>query len=86
MRRLNRNKIFTLNDVRQWRELKKDELELEKLKLHAEKREFEKEIKGGIGKLLVYEGIFLILQKVITSIVKSIVEENSHKKAPERKN
>lgn len=80
MRRLNRNKIFTLNDVRQWRELKKDELELEKLKLHAEKREFEKEIKGGIGKLLVYEGIFLILQKVITSIVKSIVEEKNDKK------
>jgi len=76
---LRKNKIYTLDDVVKWRELKKDELELEKLKLRAEKKAFENEVKSGLGKIFLYEGILLVGQKVIVSMIKSIFKETKKK-------
>ena len=73
--RLRRNKIYTLEDVRKWRELKKEELELEKLKLQAEKKAFESEIRSGIGKIFMYEGILLVGQKIVMKLLKSLFKE-----------
>jgi hypothetical protein len=73
--RLKRNRIYTLEDVRKWRELKKDELELEKLKLQAEKQAFESEIRSGIGKIFMYEGILLVGQKIVMKLLKSLFKE-----------
>lgn len=85
MSRRKKNKIYTLEDVRHWRELKHDELELEKLKLYAEKEEFEKDIKSGIGKILFYEGILLVGQKLLTSFLKSLVKDKPKKKSSQNK-
>jgi hypothetical protein len=83
MRHLKKNKIYTLEDVRRWRELKKDELELEKLKLYAEKQQFENVIKNGIGRIFLYEGLVLAGQKILTVLIKSIFKEDKdhHKKS-----
>jgi hypothetical protein len=67
----NRSKIRTLEDVRKWKELKKDELELEKLKLYAEKEQIKSSFTKGIGKLFLYEGIFLAGKTFLFSLIKS---------------
>jgi hypothetical protein len=77
--RLRKNKIYTLDDVSKWRELKKDELELEKLKLRAEKKAFENEVKSGLGKIFLYEGILIVGQKILVSVIKSILKETKKK-------
>lgn len=77
--RLRKNNIYTLDDVSKWRELKKDELELEKLKLRAEKKAFENEVKSGLGKIFLYEGILIVGQKILVSVIKSILKETKKK-------
>lgn len=83
-----KNKIYTLNDVRQWRALKKDELDLEKLKFHAEKDQVKTQLGKGLGKILLYEGLFIMGEKLLTTMIKSFFKSSKKKKddsAKERK-
>lgn len=63
--------IQTLDDVRKWRELKKDELDLEMLKFHAEKDFIGSTIKKDIKKFLFYEGLILAGEKLLSYFIKS---------------
>jgi len=66
-----KNKIYTLEDVRKWREFKKDELDLEMLKFHAEKDFIGSTIKKDIKKFLFYEGLILAGEKLLSYFIKS---------------
>lgn len=89
--RKHKNRIYTLDDVRKWRELKKDELELEKLKFYAEKEHLKSEFSKGIGKIFLYEGLLLAGEKIIVSLINSFLKSpkeksSQEKKDPEKKN
>lgn len=78
--RKHKNKIYSLDDVRNWRELKKDELDLEKLKFYAEKEQLKSEFAKGVGKIFLYEGLLLAGQKIIMTILKSLLNPSEKKK------
>lgn len=78
-----KNKIYTLEDVRQWRTLKKDELDLEKLKLRAEQDHMKRAIGRDIGKFFLYEGLILVGEKVLMSVLKSIFKSSQKNKEEE---
>jgi len=78
-----KNKIYSLDDVREWRALKKDELDLEKLKFHAEKEQLQSEFTKGFGKILFFEGLLLVGEKVITFLIKSLFKSSPKKKVKE---
>lgn len=75
-----KNKIYTLDDVRKWRELKKDELDLEKLKFHAEKDFISSTIKNGVKKFLFYEGLILAGEKLLSYFIKSAFSSTKKEK------
>ena len=75
-----RNKIFSLEDVRQWRELKKDELELEKLKFHAEREEMTRKMGNDFLKVLFYEGAVVVGEKVLTNVITNVLTPKKKKK------
>ena len=74
-----KNTINTLEDVKIWRELKKDELDLEKLKFYAEKEELKSKVGIEIGKAVFFEGLFLLGEKVITNILTSFLKPKKKK-------
>ena len=78
--RKHKNKIYSLDDVRNWRELKKDELDLEKLKFYAEKEQLKSEFAKGVGKIFLYEGLLLAGQKIVMTILKSLLNPSEKKK------
>ena len=75
-----RNKIFSLDDVRNWRELKKDELELEKLKFHAEREELSRKVGNDFLKVMFYEGAILVGEKVLTNVITNLLKPKKKKK------
>ena len=77
--RKHKNRIYTLDDVRKWRELKKDELDLEKLKFYAEKEMLKSEFTKGVGKIFLYEGLLLAGQKIIMALIKSLLNPSKQK-------
>lgn len=74
--------IKTLEDVRNWKSLKKDELDLEKLKFDVEKNQYKQEFSKGFGKILLMQGAVLAGEKILMSALKSIF---SHKKKEKEK-
>ncbi len=81
-----KNKIYSLDDVRQWKSLKKDELDLEKLKFYAEKDKLKSEFAKGFGSVLFYQGMLIAGEKIIVSLLNSLFKSTSKKeKLPEDK-
>ena len=78
-------KIYSLDDVREWRNLKKDELDLEKLKFDAEKHQLKSEFTKGIGKIFLYEGLLLAAEKVVMAVLKSVFKKSDSSKKEEIK-
>ena len=83
--RKHKNKIYSLDDVRKWRELKKDELDLEKLKFYAEKEQLKSEFSKGVGKIFLYEGLLLAGQKIILALIKSFLSSSEKKDKTSKK-
>ncbi len=75
-----KNRIYTLEDVRKWRELKKDELDLEMLKFHAEKDFISSTIKNDIKKFLFYEGLIIVGEKLLSYFLKSTFSSSKKEK------
>lgn len=80
-----KNKIYSLEDVRKWRELKKDELDLEILKFHAEKAEIKNAFKKGLAQVLLYEILASAGEKIISSLLKSAFSSNKKAEDPPNK-
>lgn len=73
--------IRTLEDVRNWRSLKKDELDLEKLKFDAEKNHYKQEFSKGFGKVLLMQGALIAGEKILMSLLKSVFKPKKKKEA-----
>ena len=71
--------IRTLEDVRNWRSLKKDELDLEKLKFDAEKNYYKQEFSKGFGKVLLMQGALIAGEKILMSLLKSVFKPKKKK-------
>ena len=80
--------VRTLEDVRNWKALKKDELDLEKLKFDAEKDHYKKEFSKGFGKVLLMQGALFAGEKVLMSLLKSVLKpkKKKEKENPEDEN
>jgi hypothetical protein len=78
--RKQKNRIYTLDDVRKWREFKKDELDLEMLKFHAEKEHLKSTIKKDITKFLFYESMILVGEKLLSYFLKTTFSSSKKKK------
>ena len=84
--RKHKNKIYTLDDVRRWRELKKDELDLEILKFHAEKEELKGIFKKGLAEILVYEIVFSAVENIVKSLIQSAFTKSKKKSKDQEEN
>jgi hypothetical protein len=83
--RKHKNKIYSLEDVRKWRELKKDELDLEILKFHAEKAELKNAFKKGLAQVMLYEILVSAGEKIISSLLKSAFSHSKKADDPSKK-
>lgn len=84
-----KTKRYTLNsleDVRNWKALKKEELDLEKLKFDAEKGNYKKEFNKGFTEVLLMEGALLLGEKVVMSALKSVFKSKKKSKKKEETN
>lgn len=84
--RKNSNKIYSLEDVRRWRALKKDELDLEILKFHAEKEELKSIFKKGLAEILLYEIIFSAAENLMKSLIRSAFTKSEKKSEDQEEN
>ena len=84
--RKHKNKIYTLDDVRRWRELKKDELDLEILKFHAEKEELKSVFKKGLAEILLYEIIFSAAENLMKSLIRSAFTKSEKNPEDQKEN
>jgi hypothetical protein len=71
---MKRNIFNNIDDVRDWKQLKKDELDLSKLKFSQEKDQFKFDIVSKISKFIMFEIALVLGQKTITSLVKKVLK------------
>jgi len=67
-------KFKTLEDVRAWKQLKKDELDLEKLHLEMGKEQFKSDVVRKVSKFIMFEVALVIGQKTLTAFVKKVLK------------
>ena len=67
-------KFKTLQDVRAWKQLKKDELDLAKLKLEMDKNQIKSDVVRKISKFIMFEVALVIGQKTLTAFVKKVLK------------
>ena len=84
MEKKHKSKIYTLEDVRNWRQLKKDELDLEKLKFHAEKDQLKSDFAKGFGKVMLYQGLLMAGEKILMTALKSFFKSDDKKKSEKK--
>ena len=71
---MNNIKFKTLQDVRTWKQLKKDELDLEKLKLEMDKEKIKSDVVGKVSKFIMFELALVLGQKTISALVKKVLK------------
>jgi len=67
-------KFKTLEDVRAWKQLKKDELDLEKLKLEMGKEQIKNDIVKKVSKFIMFEVALVLGQKTLSALVKKVLK------------
>ena len=67
-------KFKTLEDVRAWKQLKKDELDLEKLHLEMGKEQFKSDVVRKVSKFIMFEVALVLGQKAMSAFVKKILK------------
>ena len=67
-------KFKTLEDVRAWKQLKKDELDLAKLHLEMGKEQFKSDVVRKVSKFIMFEVALVIGQKTLTAFVKKVLK------------
>ena len=67
-------KLKTLQDVRAWKQLKKDELDLAKLKLEIDKEEIKTDAVRKISKFIMFEVALVLGQKALSAYVKKVLK------------
>ena len=67
-------KFKTLQDVRAWKQLKKDELDLAKLKLEIDKEEIKTDLVRKISKFIMFEVALVLGQKALSAFVKKVLK------------
>lgn len=64
----------TLDDVRAWKQLKKDELDLEKLRLEKDKDQIKTDVVRKVSKFILFEVALVLGQKTISALVKKVLQ------------
>ena len=67
-------KFKTLEDVRAWKQLKKDELDLEKLQLEMGKEQLKTDVVRKISKFIMFEVALVLGQKTLSALVKKVLK------------
>lgn len=67
-------KFKTLEDVRAWKQLKKDELDLEKLKLEMSKEHIKTDVVKKVSKFIMFEVALVLGQKTLSALVKKVLK------------
>ncbi len=67
-------KFKTLEDVRAWKQLKKDELDLAKLKLEIDKEQIKTDVVKKISKFIMFEVALVLGQKALSAFVKKVLK------------
>jgi len=67
-------KFKTLEDVRAWKQLKKDELDLEKLHLEMGKEQFKSDVVRKVSKFIMFELALVLGQKTLSALVKKVLK------------
>jgi len=75
-------RINTLKDVRDWKELKREEVELEKMRLRANSFEIKSSILKSVSKFMLFETAIIIGKKTLFSLGKTLFKSlfSSNKK------
>jgi len=68
------NKFKTLEDVRAWKQLKKDELDLEKLQLEMGKEQLKSDVVRKVSKFIMFELALVLGQKTLSALVKKVLK------------
>lgn len=71
---MNKIKFKTLQDVRAWKQLKKDELDLAKLKLEMDKDQIKSDVVRKISKFIMFEVALVLGQKTLSALVKKVLK------------
>jgi len=70
---MSRIRFNNIEDVRAWKQLKKDELDLEKLKLDMGKEKLKSDIVSKVSKFIMFELALVLGQKTIFALVKKVL-------------
>lgn len=76
---MTKHKLSTLQDVKNWKALKKEELDLEKVKFDAEKHSLKQKFAKDFGKVLLIEGALIAGEKLLFSGLKAIFKPSKKK-------
>jgi hypothetical protein len=77
---MKKHKINTLQDVKNWKALKKEELNLEKLKFDAEKQNLKSNFAKGIGSILLLQGALMTGEKLLKTGLKALFKPSKKEK------
>ena len=82
MKLMKSKRINTLKDVRDWKELKREEVELEKMRLRANSFEIKSSILKPVSKFMLFETAIIIGKKTLFSLGKTLFKSlfSSNKK------
>jgi len=70
---MSRNKFNNIEDVRAWKQLKKDELDLQKLKMRMGREKLQGDIVSKASKFIMFQLALVLGQKTIFALVKKVL-------------
>lgn len=70
---MKRIKFNTIEDIRAWKQLKKDELDLEKMKFQVGKEKLKGNVVSKVSKFVMFELALVLGQKTISALVKKVL-------------
>ena len=70
---MSRVRFNNIEDVRAWKQLKKDELDLEKLKMKVGKEKLKSDVVSRVSKFIMFELALVLGQKTIFALVKKVL-------------
>ena len=70
---MSRNKFNNIEDVRAWKQLKKDELDLHKLKMRMGREKLQGDIVSKASKFIMFQLALILGQKTIFALVKKVL-------------
>ena len=70
---MSRIRFNNIEDVRAWKQLKKDELDLQKLQLQMGKEKLKSDVVSKVSKFIMFELALVLGQKTIFALIKKVL-------------